>query len=143
VSNAKAVMIHHSNQAMASPAWPLLVEGFNELVQDGYATSQLLPGENDKALYIRSPDGDIVAALAYRFEAATGSAIVRLVYVEPSSRRLGLFKALWRDLITRAGNANCNNIQVEVSADDAIVLGVFANHCGAKASAIRFTRSIK
>ncbi len=133
--------IEHAQSAGASPAWLLLVEGFNEISQDGFSTRKIMIRPEDQVLYIRSGDGDIVAALSYRIDSNNRALLVSLVYVEPSSRRLGLFKALWHELSIRAKNADCDHIQAEVHAADAVTLAIFANKATATAQAIRFTRT--
>lgn len=132
--------IEHS-ASLTGAAWLLLVEGLNDLTQDGLTASPIPIQPGDQALFIRGPDGDVVAAMAYSIIKGR-TATVSFVYVEPSSRRLGLFRALWEDLMLRAKNADCDNICAEVSAVDTTTLDLFYKKTGSTAQAIRFTRAI-
>lgn len=136
--------VSHSLWAGNSPCWPLLVEGFNELIQEGLAPSNDMLRENDRALYIHSPDGDIVAALAYVFEDLTKEAIIKIAYVEPSSRRLGYFRTLWNELTVRASNAGCHCISLKVAAHDSAAITVFTKpSIGAQTQALWLTRALR
>lgn len=133
--------VQHASNASVSIAWPLLIEGYNELTQEGICPAKVLLKAGDQALYIRAPDGDVVAALAYGIEGQPKTAFMRIVYVEPSSRRLGYFSALWSELYVRAANADCDYICTEIHAADTTAIGII-RQAGAEAQAVRLTRTI-
>ena len=93
------MLVHYSKRASNTPAFALLAEGWNELVQDGFTAEgdgspPLRP--DDEVLYVHGDsEDDVIGVLAFDHTLAL---TVRMVYVEPSSRRRGVFKALLADL---------------------------------------------
>ena len=93
------MLIQYSKRASNTPAFALLAEGWNELVQDGFTAEgdgspPVRP--DDEVIYVLG-DGeyDVIGVLAFDHTLAL---TVRMVYVEPSSRRRGVFKAMLADL---------------------------------------------
>ena len=74
-----------------------MAEGWNELVQEGFTpdgdgVSPVKP--DNEVLFAVSDDNDVVGVLAYALDAPANAYDVTLAYVEPSSRKRGVFKAL-------------------------------------------------
>ena len=112
--------IEHSQRAAKTPAFALLAEGWNELVQEGFTPegdglSPVKP--DDEVLFAASPEGDIVGVVAYGV--SDGVCEVSLVYVEPSSRKRGVFKALLGALRETAKARGATRVVVEAPIENA------------------------
>lgn len=89
--------IGYSKSAGSTPAFALIAEGWNELVQEGITPDglALCPVKaEDEVLYAISPDGDVVGVLVYGADPLGNACSVKLAYVEPSMRKRGVLKAL-------------------------------------------------
>ena len=101
--------IGYNRRASHTPAYGLLAEGWNEVVQDGFAPDQqgVSPvAWDNEVLYAVSDEGDIVGVIAWASTPQSAVYIVTLAYVEPSSRRRGVFLAMFQDLANRARTSN-------------------------------------
>ncbi len=95
--------LHNSDRAETSPAVQIIYEGVSELVQEGhfpYTGLSLGVRPDDSVIYAVSGPGDLVGVLCY--SARPGYLHVSLIYVEPSSRRLGIMNAMWNVMMERA-----------------------------------------
>jgi GNAT superfamily N-acetyltransferase len=93
--------VDYSQSAANTDAFALIAEGWNELVQDGHTPDQdaISPvGPGDEVLYAIGKDGDIVGVLTFKVGERPGVARITLAYVEPSSRKRGVFKDLVAEL---------------------------------------------
>lgn len=85
-------------------AFDLIAEGWNELVQEGATPDRLgiCPvTANCQVLYAISEEGDVVGFIAYEEHEVFATAVEILSYVEPSSRRRGVYRALLEDMQRR------------------------------------------
>jgi GNAT superfamily N-acetyltransferase len=113
------VKIGYSKRANLTHGFAILAEGWNELVQDGFtpdgvAQSPVLA--TDEVLYAVSTDGDIVGALAFRAE--DEAICVHLSYVEPSSRRRGIYQQMFEALLSKARERGTIKITSEVAFEN-------------------------
>ncbi len=95
--------LHTSDRAEGSPALQIIYEGVSELVQEGhfpYTGLSLGVKPDDYVIYAVSGPGDLVGVLCYT--AWPEWVEVSLIYVEHSSRRLGLMNAMWAKMMERA-----------------------------------------
>jgi len=109
--------IERSRIAGNTPAFALLAEGWNELVQEGLtADGDGAPPWlfDDEVLYV-VVEREILAVLVYR---KTLVVTVKLVYVEPSSRRRGLFKSLLGALGEIARTAGVETIRMQTPSEN-------------------------
>ena len=93
--------VEYSQSAANTDAFALIAEGWNDLVQEGHTPDQdaISPvGPGDEVLYAISKDGDIVGVLTFKVGERPRVARITLAYVEPSSRRRGVFKDLASEL---------------------------------------------
>ena len=116
------VKIGYSKRANLTHGFAILAEGWNDLVQDGFtpdgvAQSPVLA--TDEVLYAVSTDGDIVGALAFRAE--DEAICVHLSYVEPSSRRRGIYRQMFEALMERARASGIRKITSEVAFDNKVM----------------------
>lgn len=77
---------------------PIIWEACNELVQEGHALEDdfLVPVHpSDEVFFAQSEDGDVIGVLCRSVDLGS-SRRVTLFYVEPSSRRSGVFRTLWK-----------------------------------------------
>jgi predicted acetyltransferase len=136
------VMIGYSKRAGCTPAFAILAEGWNELVQsdltpEGLAVSPVQ--EEDEVLYAISKEGDIVGALAFRqkIDAITTS----LSYVEPSSRRKGVYTLMFNELLVRAKERAIVHLHSEVSVENKTMQAVL-RHTGRNAVSLLFEMTL-
>ena len=99
--------IEHSLSALKTPAFAIIAEGWNELVQSGHTAEgvALCPVlGHDEVIYAVASDGDVVGVIAYRpaWSDRSEHGMISLAYVEPSSRKKGVFKAMYAMLKTSA-----------------------------------------
>jgi GNAT superfamily N-acetyltransferase len=113
--------ISYSRRAADTPAFALIAEGWNELVQGGL-TPELRGdspvGTENQVLYAEREDGEIVAFLCFTHHEALSSFSVSLAYVEPTSRKQGVFRDMWAALIERAKRAKVRRVTVDVHPDN-------------------------
>jgi len=100
-----SVTIRYDRRAAYTYAFAILAEAWNELVQggvtpDGVGVPPLQP--DTEVLYAISKDGDIVGVLTWDHNKQENAYEVTLAYVEPSSRRRGVFRELFNALCERA-----------------------------------------
>ncbi len=109
--------IEYRKSAAATPAFALITEGWNELVQDGF-TSELLgvcPVDwHNEVLHYERDDGEIVGVLCWQHDDVTNAFVVSLGYVEPTSRRRGVFRELYAELRQRADAKGVGRIAFQV-----------------------------
>ena len=113
--------IVHSKQAANTAAFALIAEGWNELVQEGFTPDGqgFCPVEaNDQVFYAEREDGEIIGVLAYQHYEPLGQFYVKLGYVEPTSRRQGVYRALFEALLKRAVADKISRITSTVAVDN-------------------------
>jgi hypothetical protein len=94
--------LHTSARADVQPAIRIIYEGVNELVQEGtFPHGGLTLGvkPDDEVIYAASGPGDLIGVLC--FSVGVEWLTISLAYVEPSSRRMGVFNAMWDQLLKR------------------------------------------
>ena len=101
--------IAYSKSAAATPAFALIAEGWNDVVQEGMTPD--LRGDcpvawTSQVLYAEREDGELVGVLCWVHDDVTNAYVVSLGYVEPTSRRRGVFRELFVALRTRAAEQN-------------------------------------
>lgn len=112
--------IRYSESAGDTPAWPLIVEGVNALTQEGLVTGRgnFPVSWSNEVLYAVSDDGDIVGVICFSLQEAENQYRVTLGYVEPSSRGLGIYRKLWRELLSMSKSAHVTRVVGEVHVDN-------------------------
>jgi GNAT superfamily N-acetyltransferase len=112
--------IGHSESLSWTPAFALIVEGWNELVQAGETPegSAHTPFASSQAFYAEEDDGEIVGVLVFDRQGRR-QFDVTLAYVEPTSRRQGVFAELFAALKAKAKQDRVARI-VCASADQAM-----------------------
>jgi GNAT superfamily N-acetyltransferase len=99
IAGQQAWKITPKARATDAAVMPLVYEGVSELAQDGYLVGKGLPfpvDPTDTVIYAVSPDEDLIGVLCYRRN--ENEIKLNLCYVEPSSRRQGVLRALWEEL---------------------------------------------
>lgn len=89
------VELKHSKSVTRTAAFALVAEGWNEIVQEGITPDLLgLPPftVDSQVIYAKSEDGDIVGVVVVQHMSDVLQ--VQLAYVEPSSRKAGVFRKL-------------------------------------------------
>ena len=112
--------IEYSPSASNTPAYALIVEGWNHLVQEGFtleddALPPLSP-ESRVLFAVSDKDGDIIGVATWTAQKTV--ATVGLVYVEPSSVNAGVFKALMEALSKRLRNEKIGHVRLTVHAQN-------------------------
>ena len=121
------IEVRHSKSASFTPAFALIAEGWNELVQSGLTPEGRGDAPFDAAsevLYAEQPDGEVVGVVCFRRSVARFQ--VSLVYVEPTSRKQGVFAALLDALKRQAREARIGRISGDVHPDNEAMQAVMA-----------------
>ena len=109
--------IEYSRRASNTDAFALIAEGWHEMVQTGLTPDgdAVCPVTSEsEVLYAISAEEDVVGVIAWSSDDKTGVARVALAYVEPSSRRKGVFKALLAELTKCAAARHLDKIALTV-----------------------------
>ena len=108
--------------AVSSPAFQLISEGMNYLVQEGlHPGPELLLQETDQAIWAQE-GGEVLGVIVFRYRPNVPMMQVVLSYVEPSSRRNGLYTRLMNALVKRAEEERIVSILSTVSTVNASML---------------------
>lgn len=131
----------YNKSCLLTEAFTLIAEGWNEIVQSGL-TPDLMGSpplsDDTEILYAVGPDNDLVGFLAFEYQSRQRAYAVRLVYVEPSSRRKGVFKALTRELFARAGMEDVAKITCDITPNNAAATAALKS-IGCTPELVRFT----
>ena len=122
-----SVKVSYSKQASATDAFALLAEGYNELVQDGHTPERLGTspvGWSNELYYATLAEGEVVGVLAWEQVPQLGALVVTLAYVEPSSRRRGIYKELFAALVDHANKRGVRKIIHQVGVENATARSV-------------------
>lgn len=112
------ISIGYSKSTQNTKAFALVVEGWNELVQDGLTPDHLsfpLGAEDSEVLYA-SRGGEMVGCILWRHAMEAQTFHVTLAYVEVSSRKKGVFKEMLDSLKKLAQQRQVTRIAFEVGA---------------------------
>jgi len=117
------MVVLESKSAAATPAFELIAEGWNVLVQEGLSPDYrgVCPVDWHNAVLYACPgdEGEVVGVLTYSHDDVCNAYLVSLAYVEPTSRRQGVFRAMWAALLDRAKEKNVARVILEVSVRNA------------------------
>ena len=131
--------IGYSHQASNTRAFALLAEGWNDLVQEGL-TPDLMGtcpvSSASEVLYAVSQDSDIVGVLTWEHHRDWGVFEVTLGYVEPSSRKQGVFSALYGALLDAARKAGASSIRFQLHPANTVARAVLLKRKGQVASVL-------
>lgn len=111
--------VAYSDQAASTPAFALIAEGWNEMVQDGHTPEGqgFCPVEReDHVLYAGRDEGEIVGVLC--FHEQFSAIVITLAYVEPTSRRQGVWRLLYAALGARGKLTSINRVSCWVHVDN-------------------------
>lgn len=120
-----------------SKATHLIAEGISEIWQEGHNTRPYLSQAvtlDGMSAYVESTDGDIVGVVCYTI--INGTMVVELLYVEPSSRRLGIGTALLETAYAAARKARALWVHVDVSPHNKPANALLRKHGAAAASTL-------
>ena len=73
---------------------------------------------NHEVLFCVRDDNEIVGVLCYEHQETANQFWISLVYVEPTSRKQGVYSALYAELITRAKDAKATRIVGSAHAEN-------------------------
>jgi len=118
-----SVIVKYDKKASNTDAFAILAEAWYEMVQDGLTPDNVgvPPFTTDsEVIYAISKEGDIVGVLTWD-RMTDGAFNLTVVYVEPSSRRQGVFKAMVNKLIEIAKKDNTNRIIAALPGVESVV----------------------
>ena len=107
--------LEFSKNTRCTRAFALVIEGWNAVVQDGFTPEYFGDTPFDSSCHIMhvvSPDEDVVGVLVVREDPEACVFDIKLAYVEPSSRRQGVFRLLMEALLDRAKQTGIKTIRV-------------------------------
>ena len=116
------MIICQTANVVSSPAFQLISEGMNYLVQEGlHSGHEFLLQETDSAIWAEE-EGEALGVIVFRYKMSAPAMQVVLSYVEPSSRRNGLYTRLMNALVKRAEEQRIVSILSTVSTVNASML---------------------
>lgn len=113
--------IAYSKRAGSTPAFELIAEGWNEIVQNGFTpehdgVSPVLASH--ELLYAYNAEGEVLGFLSWVSDPAAGEAKVTLAYVEVTSRKTGIFNSLWSAFKQRMQKEDIDRITLQVGVEN-------------------------
>lgn len=93
--------IRHLEKINCTPAVPLALDGWRELIERGLIDNTVLLGWDNKA-FVAEEDGELIGCLLYSESDWKDAYSVQLGYVKPAHRRKGIYRALWQALVAQA-----------------------------------------
>lgn len=129
-----SLTIRYDRRASCTAAFAIMAEAWHEMVQEGLTPDNvgsppIYP--DSEVLYAVGPDGDIVGVMVWHRDERTGHYHVTLGYVEPSSRRQGVFTSLFEALRKFALESGVQRI-VTVTAGHQSVVAVLSGLGGVR-----------
>lgn len=92
--------------------------GLQDLLYEHFRSGSPGPADPDSSILVAKTPGDDVAALLWAFRrqaAGTSLAVVRLIYVYPEYRGLGLARQLLREQMERSRAEGCSDLVIELA----------------------------
>ncbi|MCO5157839.1 MAG: GNAT family N-acetyltransferase [Aquamicrobium sp.] len=131
------ISIGYSKSTQNTKAFALVVEGWNELVQEGMTLDQIsFPyAATDAEVLFADLHNETVGCLLWRHSAGTQTFHVTMAYVEPSSRKKGVFKELVQSLKKLAKQRQVTRISFEFGAGNDVAEDVM-EAIGARLSSV-------
>lgn len=114
-----------ASRADEAPCVALIHEGVNEIVQEGVAIGHGLDfqvRQDDAVVFAQADTGEMIGVICYR--RVCGQAHVSLVYVEPSSRRQGVFTAMWQELRLRLSTSGMSEVRLAFHVQNTAAVAV-------------------
>lgn len=114
------VKVEYSRRAAFTPAFVLIAEAWHEHVYSDLSPDRVgIPpvDEQTQVIYARSAEGDIVGVLLYKHHEYRCVYEITLSYVEPSSRKQGVYRAMFAALTARAKDRAITRIVTTVTAN--------------------------
>lgn len=115
--------VHHSLYAADTPALKIIYEGISELAQEGHMPERgvkMLVMQDDGVIYAMTKQNDIVGVICYTRKSMIRTAHITLAFVEPSSRRLGVFKKMAEFLKAQLKSEHISCMTMDVHADNEV-----------------------
>ena len=113
------MQINVCESAHRTPAFAIIAEGWNELVQTGQTPDGVAscPVQRDDAVvYAQLDNGEIVGVLVLSSGPAEDFMRLVLAYVEPSMRRKAVFRSLLAEALTVAKKRGADRLVIESMA---------------------------
>ena len=92
----------HFEQINRTEAYPLALEGHVELLRQGLAEPVESVSWENEALLAKQGSGELAGVLVFGHQKWNRSFWVQLGFVRPQFRRQGVYRAMWRQLVTIA-----------------------------------------
>jgi len=121
------IKLAYNSSAAFTPAFALIAEGWNELVQAGLTPEGRADAPFDAAsevIYAERDDGEIIGAVCYHRRAC--QFYVTLAFVEPTSRKQGVFTDLFEALKIKAKEEKIARITGDAHAENEVMQAVMA-----------------
>jgi predicted GNAT family acetyltransferase len=119
------VTIRHAANVLTSDAKGL----FAEAVAQGVLSSidhQFLStvANSSAAFYAVTGKGEVIGLMTYTVLGFAEAAKITLIYVEPSSRKLGVFGMLFKEAKAYLERFGCSELFIDVPADDDVLIDI-------------------
>ncbi|QIG66786.1 N-acyltransferase protein [Rhizobium phage RHph_TM16] len=119
------VTIRHTSNVLTSDAKEL----FAEAIAQGMLASidhQFLSSvaNSSAAFYAATDKGEVIGLITYTVLEFAEAAKITLIYVEPSSRKLGVFGMLFKEAKAYLERYGCTELFVDVPAEDEVLADI-------------------
>jgi hypothetical protein len=111
----------YNQHAGATSAWRLVIEGHHLLMQENRSPTDrggVATKWDSQIVFALEVGDEVVGALCWDNNTICNSFDVTLAYVEPSSRRLGVFRGMWEEMLKVARQNNVDRIQAPLRFGD-------------------------
>ncbi len=131
----------NAGMARSSAARALIFEAASEMENDGVSTVDGLSlgvDFHDEVFYATAEEGDVIGVLPFYHDG--NRCTVRFAYVEPSSRKEGVFRAMWDALMQRLNEGTEVTFEVSTFNEG---MAELARRLGGRALALRYVLTSK
>ena len=132
-----AVRIKHYKNLARTPALPLVVVGWSELIKNNHVLNAVLVFWDDEALVAFCKNRP-VGVLTYIFIEHLKCFDIRIGYVVPEFRRQGIYEQLWQALVKRAQDQNVLAIESSTAMENKVMRD-FAKKMGRRERGVLLT----
>jgi hypothetical protein len=87
---SQPVELWTSESLAGSPAVPLFLKVYAEIIESGFAIPHFLFNNNDKIVWAQRLDGTVIGGISYEYQAGRRSGFLILSFTDPKERGKGI-----------------------------------------------------
>jgi RimJ/RimL family protein N-acetyltransferase len=86
----EAVEIWYANKIGGTPALPLFLRVYAEIVEKGFATSLFMFSDNDQVVWAQRPNGKVIGGISFEYQPEKRCGFLVLSFTDPNERGKGI-----------------------------------------------------